>query len=64
MAGKPADDPALWLHELAESIRAGETEISEQVAEFVDSVLDSHAEELASRLIEDALGVRDRRASL
>ena len=62
MTAGPADDPALWLHKLAESIRAGETDVSEQVAEFVDRVLDGHAEELARRLIEDALGVRDGRA--
>jgi hypothetical protein len=53
-----AEDPALWLHELAESIRVGETLASEQLADFVDAVLDSHAEKLVGRLIEDVLGPR------
>lgn len=54
-----AEDPALWLHQLAESIRIGETAASEQVADFVDSVLDSYAQKLAGRLIEDALTTRE-----
>ncbi|HEX5468767.1 MAG TPA: hypothetical protein VFW80_06945 [Gaiellaceae bacterium] len=59
MIGRLAEDPALWLHELAESIRIGETAASEQVADFVDSVLDSHAQKLVGRLIEDVLGTRE-----